>query len=433
MMNSNVSNRILLLNLNSFSTPPVPPIGLEYLVGSLRDRGHEVRIVDLHGSDDLTGDTLTAADDFKPLAVGITIRNLDTALRESSFFFLPELKPVVKALKEKGLHVILGGSGFSIAPDMCMSYLGADAGVIGPGEEALCDIMEALSDSKDVRGVLDGWLRGADPYRVHVRGRDVDLKAYERAGGIAGFETHKGCSHSCSYCVEACTRILPRDPDAVVEEVRQLARAGHMDLHLCDSELNEDLLHAAAVCKGLSRHVPGIRWSAYIRPVPFQKGFAALMKSAGVWSVTLSIESAVTNSANRHEYGLEEITDTIKSCRDQDIRVAVDLMTGMHGESFDNLEKMIKCLHLAEPDQVNINPHLRVYPGTGLRRILEAFGGTLEPEPDPSFPYLGPVFHTRFEPERIQQLIKNLPGFALESASGQVNYQRLDDKEKKDT
>jgi hypothetical protein len=39
--------KILLINPNRFHSPPVPPIGLEYIVGHLIHGGHSVEVLDL--------------------------------------------------------------------------------------------------------------------------------------------------------------------------------------------------------------------------------------------------------------------------------------------------------------------------------------------------------------------------------------------------
>ena len=39
--------RVLLINPNRYQSPPVPPIGLEYIAASLEEKGHHAKILDL--------------------------------------------------------------------------------------------------------------------------------------------------------------------------------------------------------------------------------------------------------------------------------------------------------------------------------------------------------------------------------------------------
>ncbi len=47
---------ILLINPNRFMSPPVPPLGLEYIAGCLEENGHRIEIVDLCFSEDIYKD-----------------------------------------------------------------------------------------------------------------------------------------------------------------------------------------------------------------------------------------------------------------------------------------------------------------------------------------------------------------------------------------
>jgi hypothetical protein len=39
--------KVLLINPNRYQSPPVPPLGLEYIAGSLEEKGHGVELLDL--------------------------------------------------------------------------------------------------------------------------------------------------------------------------------------------------------------------------------------------------------------------------------------------------------------------------------------------------------------------------------------------------
>ena len=68
-----------------------------------------------------------------------------------------------------------------------------------------------------------------------------DYKKYVDSGGVLGFETHKGCSSSCVYCLEANSKVVFKRPEDVVEEIKHFTDLGYTHFHLCDSEFNESL------------------------------------------------------------------------------------------------------------------------------------------------------------------------------------------------
>jgi len=117
--------------------------------------------------------------------------------------------------------------------------------VCGPGEETMADLLAAGGGAPGLESrVVAG--RAVEPGFCSPRARDFSYAPYLSEGGIAGFETHKGCSARCSYCIEAGTPVTLRDPTAVVTEIQELAAAGCREFHLLDPEFNENIEHCRA-------------------------------------------------------------------------------------------------------------------------------------------------------------------------------------------
>ncbi|MFA6471947.1 MAG: cobalamin-dependent protein, partial [Candidatus Latescibacterota bacterium] len=79
--------KILLINPNRYRTPPVPPLGLEYLSDALKKTRHTCRILDLCFEENAIEAIESAVRDFNPDTAGLTIRNIDTVLFENNIFF----------------------------------------------------------------------------------------------------------------------------------------------------------------------------------------------------------------------------------------------------------------------------------------------------------------------------------------------------------
>ncbi len=95
---------------------PVFPLGLGYLASCLE--GHQVMCLDLNVVKDPWSELANAIADFRPQVIGISLRNIDTALCHSIFsYWLPFVKLVkwVRSHKED-IRLIVGGSGFPLFP-----------------------------------------------------------------------------------------------------------------------------------------------------------------------------------------------------------------------------------------------------------------------------------------------------------------------------
>ena len=150
--------RVLLINPNRYSNPPVPPIGLEYLSASLIEQGHEAEILDLCFSENLYADIDHSIRSFQPHIAGVTVRNVDTVIYHANEFFLNEIKGIVGHLRHHhGLRVMIGGAGLLSNPEGILEYLDADYAVKGPAEKTVNDILrkyrQGLSEGKVFQGI----------------------------------------------------------------------------------------------------------------------------------------------------------------------------------------------------------------------------------------------------------------------------------------
>jgi lipid biosynthesis B12-binding/radical SAM protein len=142
--------RILLVSSNVTEEPmPVYPLGLAVVAAALAAQGHQVDQFDFLVAGlslDLLRDRIRT---FAPDYVAIGIRNLDNcdSLTRTSYPTLA--KQMVEVARETpGIRVILGGSGFSLAPGELLALTGADHGVVGEGERAVCRLIQELESGR---------------------------------------------------------------------------------------------------------------------------------------------------------------------------------------------------------------------------------------------------------------------------------------------
>jgi len=413
--------KILLINPNRYRTPPVPPLGLEYLENALRYSRHECRICDLCFADDTVAALDNDIEHYSPDIAGMTIRNTDTVIYQNNLFFLDDIKLLVDCLKERNIPVILGGAGYSFIPEGILAYLGADLGIAGPGERMLVDVLDLYENKPPPAGtVFDGWERGYDPDIQVERGGSIDYARYLSEGGLLGFETQKGCVERCSYCSEGVGRVIFRNPDSIVQELHTLAERGFNDYHLCDTEFNQDLSFCRAFLERLIGGGPEINWALYIKSSPYDDDLFRLIKKSGASLITLSIPTGKNS--------LEHAAEITRLAKKHSIRLAVDLLCGFPGETSDSVKQTIEFLRKISPDTVGVNSTIRLYPNTSLaeaalksRKYSKNLLGNID-----NNPYLiRPVFYNHIGVGILREIIGEDPLFKIEGFERTSNYERI--------
>ena len=141
-----MATRIALISANRHKEPyPVYPLGTAYLKGYLLKKlsDCEVDVLDMN--------LLSVADlqqyisQQMPDYICVSLRNVDGANSLDKRGFLQYYKRLVDSIRLKSdAPLIIGGSGLSIFPDIFFYELNADYAITGEGENALCDLIEAL-------------------------------------------------------------------------------------------------------------------------------------------------------------------------------------------------------------------------------------------------------------------------------------------------
>lgn len=96
-----------------------------------------------------TSDDLVALlQEYNPDFVGVGLRNIDNVTMRSCKWYLEDVKNrIIETIrKTTKVPIIVGGSGFSIAPKPVLNYLQADYGVIGEAENILPGLIHSLNE-----------------------------------------------------------------------------------------------------------------------------------------------------------------------------------------------------------------------------------------------------------------------------------------------
>ena len=156
---------------------------------------------------------------------------------------MPDIRAIIEQIRvETDAPIVLGGSGFSIAPEWVMDYGATDLGTAGGGEEALPKLPQAIGDTgayasipglvyrrngsiaRNAMGMME--LSGA---RIGRRGYvdhapySVDTRSSTKTGAV---QTKRGCGQLCIYCVIPSVEgkeMRLRPVKDIVDEIEALA------------------------------------------------------------------------------------------------------------------------------------------------------------------------------------------------------------------
>ena len=387
-----MSADLLLINSNRVK-PAVAPLAIEYLAEAATDSGLEVSFLDLCFALDAHATLAEELLKASPRVIGITFRNTDDCYMATQHSFVPELADVVRTIRENSeAKIVIGGAGFSAAPEGVLQRTGGDFGVVGDGERPLVALVAAVRDGEGwdaIPGLMwreVGELRTNAPRwegfgQAGLRRITVDNKRYFREGGQGGLETKRGCNQQCVYCADPLSKgahLRLRPPAAVADEMENLVAQGVDVLHLCDSEFNVPKSHAEEVCGELMHRGLGerVRWYAYLSPAPFDAGLARLMRRAGCVGINFGTDSGdarvLASLGRRHSPN--DIREAVLACKDVGIAVMLDLLLGVPGETLESVTNTLMLMKELDPSCVGVAIGVRVYPGTPLARALMSGG-----------------------------------------------------------
>ena len=306
--------QILLISANRERMPyPVAPLGLAYIAEALLAEGHDCRAIDLCFSENAEHDLTQMVKDFPPDAIGISLRNLDNLTYPPSISYLPELEETIAIIRRRTTApIIIGGSGFSLAPLPLMQRLEVDFGIVGEGEGSMVELVQRLEKNASLEGIPGVLSRGKDEFLpprpldsfgIPAR-RVLDNKRYLQEGGMANIQTKRGCPFNCIYCTYPLLEgkhVRVRDVGEVVRELKGLQTAQGVDYcYFVDDIFNYPPDYTEALLREMIAQGVKIKWTAFVnprfltldiyneRPRPFAK-VPFFVKNPVIWKVNFVI------------------------------------------------------------------------------------------------------------------------------------------------
>lgn len=365
----------------------VPPLGLLYLAAVLRARGgHEVRILDLRLHRDWRPVLRKLLQEFDPHVVGFSAISPEYANCRQAVHLVRSWRA--------DCPVVVGGPHASALPVQVLSDTGADAVVVGEGEEVVTPLVNALADrspppaldgvvTRDTSGGPWTFAPRPDLDALPLPAWDlVDLAPYHRRQSMSAIgpyryaviATSRGCPYGCAYCHEVHgKRLRVRGPASVAEELKALERLLDRGfVEVLDDSFNIRRDHAKAVL-GLFARSDG-----RLRPV-FGNGLRAdrlddetldLLRRCRCPEVSLAIESASPRiqEAFGKNLDLDEARRTVRGAARRGLYTVGFFMLGFPGETREEMRQTVRFA-LEEPITQALFNFVLPLPGTRLASL----------------------------------------------------------------
>ncbi|GHJ48999.1 hypothetical protein Cs7R123_63410 [Catellatospora sp. TT07R-123] len=333
----------------------------------------------------------------------MTIRNVDP-IELACESHVPHYRDYAADLREAAgaaadsILWVGGGPGFSLFAQEFTEALNLNVGVVGPGESVMLRLCKDPLRSAEQRNVV---VTGTpDPkFSTRVMDYDPELMAVyaSKRSAMIGVETRrKSCYQGCTYCPYAhITKDdwgAERDIPALLAEVRAIHDAGIRQIFFTDAIFNADIRYAKKVVAALNSDLdcPGLRWSAYFTPKPFDREFAALLAESDVEYVVISPDSLHPGMMNEigKSFGIQHVDRCLELCREFGLKPKINVVLGGPNENEDTARATLEYINQnLEPQELVLHIGYRVLPETAMSRQTETTAKELL---EPTFLHIDP-------------------------------------------
>ena len=408
--------KILLLSVNREKMPyPVFPLGLAFLAKGLSAEGHPLEVFDLCFFQNASADLKTCLQRFQPELICLSLRNLDNLTYPTSISYLKEVEEVIQVCRQyASSRLVIGGSGFSLAPKELLQYFDVDFGIVGEGEEILLQLVRGLERKDPIfsspqllikENPVPPSIEGARVFPLSTPDRTLfETKRYLEEGGMGNIQTKRGCPFSCIYCTYPLLEgrwVRVRKVEEVVEELRFLTQEQDVDyVYFVDDIFNYPPSYAESLCREMVRNKVEVKWSAFVNPGFLTETVLKWMKEAGCVGVEFGTDSGSPRMLENYKksFTTEDVIRSSTLCSTLKINHCHYLLFGGPGEDEKTIEESFKLMDQLEPTAIIAMLGIRIYPGTEMEQISLAQGVIRKDTPliYPHF-YISPELKGRLE------------------------------------
>ena len=341
---------------------PYPPLGLLYIASHLEAKGVDVQVFD--STFQRASDFIQALQRSRPPAVGIYV-NMMTRARALR---------MIAACKQVGAKVVVGGPDPANWPDAFLDH-GADAVVVGEGEETLEELLRCWDTGGDL-GAVNGiiWRRGQEtvknPPRRQLLELDaqpfparhlIDVDAYLRVWrrhhgqGSVSLITARGCPFHCTWCSHAVYghSHRRRSVENVADEVEWIVENYNPELlWYADDVFTIHKRWLRKYADELGRRGLRVPFETITREDRLDDKVMDTLAEMGCYRIWVGAESGSQRilDAMKRKTDAERVIEMVHGLQKRGIQAGMFIMLGYDGEDVADLEETVAVLKRAAPD-----------------------------------------------------------------------------------
>ena len=400
------------------------PLGIAYIAAVLKKSGHEVKILDFL----VCGEFCIEKTPDGGISYGaprssiikkIEIERPDIVGISDAFYTQFEnsvrMAELVKGIDQK-IYVAAGGAHPSVRPlDFFEKSACVDAVIVGEGEYAFLELVNAISENKGL-GAVRGLVYKKDnkiyknPPREPIQNLDeLPLPAYELldmeeyflkkyqlmsvrpvfiypgSERTINIITSRGCPYDCVFCSIHLTmgyRWRAHSPEYVLNHIKYLKEEfGVRHLHFEDDNLTLDANRLKRIVEGLLKLNASITWDTPngIRADTLGEEIIDLCKRSGCIYMIIGIESGdqyVLDNIVGKRLSLQKVEAVSKICGKIKLNLEAFFVIGFPGEKKENIKNTLRFAYKLQ-FKYGVYPILFVatpLPGTRLYEICAEKG-----------------------------------------------------------
>jgi anaerobic magnesium-protoporphyrin IX monomethyl ester cyclase len=379
--------RVLLVVYDNDSFIHWFPQGLAYIAAVLRQQGYDVEIYnqDVHHYPE--SHLQRYLDDNSFDVVGLSFIGGYFQYRKAL-----KISEAVNRSKNRPFYII-GGHGPAPEPEFFMKKTGADAVVIGEGEETIIELLAALKNKGKYHNVKGIAFRDGNRFVVNERRpliQDIDsipFPAYDlfpmhyyrlyrmpfcnNRDFVMQILSGRGCTFKCNFCYRMDEGFRPRKNEGIIEEIKMLKK----DYGITYIAFGDELLMSSKdrtinLCNDFIKNQLDIKWSCNGRLNYAKKEVLDMMKRAGCVYINYGIEAFDDQILKNMNKALttKQVVDGIQATLDAGITPASNIIFGNIGESEETLKKGVEFLmtYYADNAEMRTIRPVTPYPGSPL-------------------------------------------------------------------
>ncbi|MCK4806806.1 MAG: radical SAM protein [Candidatus Aegiribacteria sp.] len=322
------------------SEAPIYPVGLAFIAGQLSR--HELKGLDLSLNNNYRAPLRNAIESFSPEVIAVSLRNIDNSSYPITYSYIKPFSDMMDVLESWEGTVIVGGTGFSIYPEIILErFPRIDYGIPGDGEVVFPELIDHLEKGTTIEGWRGGrmlpWKQADLNSLSSPDYRFIDISRYTVPDSI-GVQSRRGCAFNCSYCTYSYlsgSSFRGRSVDKVIRDIRELEHLGVSQFQFVDSIFNAPEDYFEELLSALEESDCGITWSAWldqnVTPPQLER-----MKAAGAIKVDFSPDAITDKGLKKlaKRGKAADLLPAVTSARRAGLQVEINFFNGNPGEGF---------------------------------------------------------------------------------------------------